>query len=258
MLLRRIGINFALTRARRSIERDRTITQCPEDAMRFRDRRDAGRALAARLADYAGRTDVIVLALPRSGVPVGYEVAKAIAAPLDIFVVRKLGTPGHEELAMGAIASGGVRVINDDVVEYLSIPEDRIDAVAAKEMVELNQREKAYRGDRPPLAVRGRIVILVDDGLATGATMRAAVAALLKRNPMRIVVAAPVAAPTTCEMIEGLADEVVCACGLKPESLFAIGPWYEDFTHTSDAEVCALLRQQSPDYAYAAVGEGTL
>src|SRR5215470_10790561 len=173
----------------------------------FRDRRAAGRVLAAHLADYADRPGVLVLALPRGGVPVAYEVARALRAPLDVFVVRKLGVPGREELAMGALATGGVRVLNQDVVDALQIPEDVIDAVTAAEQVELERRERAYRDDRPPLDVAGRTVILVDDGLATGSTMHAAVAALRQLGPARVVVAVPVGAPGSCADFEGEADE---------------------------------------------------
>ena len=176
----------------------------------FRDRAEAGRKLAEKLLEYAGRPDVLVLALPRGGVPVGYEVARALEAPLDVFVVRKLGVPGHEELAMGAIASGGVCVLNDDVVEAAEIPYRVIQAVAARELQELERRERAYRGDRPPLEVRGRTVILVDDGLATGSTMRAAVAAVRRLEPARIIVAVPTAAPSTCAELGHEADECIC------------------------------------------------
>ena len=165
---------------------------------RFRDRTEAGQRLAERLAAYAGRPDVLVLALPRGGVPVGFEVARALEAPLDVFVVRKLGVPGHEELAMGAIASGGVRVLNDDVVGALRIPDHVIDMSTSRELPELMSRERAYRGDRPPLTIHGRTVILVDDGLATGSTMRAAVAAVRRQRPARMIVAVPIAAPSTC------------------------------------------------------------
>src|SRR5262249_48995238 len=179
--------------------------------MVFADRSAAGQYLASKLGRYAGRDDVVVLALPRGGVPVGYEVARALAAPLDVFLVRKLGVPGHEELAMGAIASGGVRVLNEDVVRGLSIPPEAIDSVAEKERLELERREQAYRDGRPAPDVRGRIVILVDDGLATGSTMRAAVAALRLKGPGWIVVAVPVGAPDTCRELRREADDVVCA-----------------------------------------------
>src|SRR3981189_2671847 len=179
--------------------------------MYFRDRREAGRQLSQHLAAYANRPDVLVLALPRGGVPVAFEVARALHAPLDVFLVRKLGLPGREELAMGAIASGGVRVLNEDVVRALRIPENVIDAVAATEQQELERRERLYRGDRPPPYVRGRTVILVDDGLATGAAMLAAIKALRKMQPARIVVAVPVASRDTCEALGSEADDVVCA-----------------------------------------------
>jgi putative phosphoribosyl transferase len=205
----------------------------------FRDRADAGRQLAARLAAHAHRPDVLVLALPRGGVPVGYEVARALDAPLDIFLVRKLGVPGHEELAMGAVATGGVRVLNDDVVRALRIPRDVIDAVAATERRELSRRERAYRDDRPPPEVRGRTVILVDDGLATGSTMLAAVEAVEAQRPGRLVVAVPVAARDTCELLAAEADEVVCV--LTPEPFVAVGIWYADFSQTTDEEVRELL-----------------
>jgi predicted phosphoribosyltransferase len=208
---------------------------------RFSDRRAAGRFLAQKLAAYANRPDVIVLALPRGGVPVAYEVAAALHAPLDVFLVRKLGVPGHEEYAMGAIASGGVRVLNEEVVQALGIPDFRIEAAAAREQQELERRERAYRGNRPPPDVRGRTVILVDDGLATGASMQAAVMALRRLEPARIVVAVPTAAPETCEQMRTLADEVVCAT--TPEPFHAVGLWYEDFSQTSDEEVGALLAQ---------------
>jgi len=208
---------------------------------RFRDRREAGRFLARQLSAYANRPDVIVLALPRGGVPVAYEVAAALHAPLDVFLVRKLGVPGHEEYAMGAIASGGVRVLNEQVVQTLGIPDFRVEAAAAREQQELERRERAYRGNRPPPDVRGRTVILVDDGLATGASMQAAVIALRRLEPARIVVAVPTAAPETCEQMRALADEVVCAT--TPEPFRAVGLWYEDFSQTSDEEVGTLLAQ---------------
>jgi predicted phosphoribosyltransferase len=207
----------------------------------FRDRFDAGRQLAAKLEHYAGRPNLLVLALPRGGVPVGHEVARVLRAPLDLMLVRKLGVPGHEELAMGAIATGGIRVISSDVVAALGIPDRAIAAIAAHEEHELERRGRAYRGDRPLPEVRGKIVILVDDGLATGATMRAAVAALRTQDPDRLVVAVPVAAPETCEALRREVDEVVCT--LTPQLFFAVGKWYEDFSQISDAEVRDLLQR---------------
>src|SRR6266478_4547378 len=209
----------------------------------FRDRRDAGRLLADKLAAYANRPDVIVLALPRGGVPVAYEVARRLVAPLDVFVVRKLGVPGYEELAMGAVATGGVRVLNDQLVESLGIPDQMIDAVVSREQQELARRERLYRGGRPPPDVGGRTAILVDDGLATGATMFAAIEALRKLTPARIVVAVPTASPDTCEEMKKKADEVICA--ITPEPFHAVGRWYRDFSQTTDEEVADLLAQQS-------------
>jgi predicted phosphoribosyltransferase len=208
---------------------------------RFRDRAEAGRLLARELSAYGGRTDVLVLALPRGGVPVAFEVARALGAPLDVFVVRKLGVPGQEELAMGAIAQGGVCVVNETVVRQLHVRAGDLDAVAAAETRELERRERLYRGGRPPLDVRGRTVILVDDGLATGATMHAAVRALRAQGPAAIVVAAPVAAPETCAALSGPADD--CVCVLRPAALRGVGLWYEDFTQTGDAEVKELLER---------------
>ena len=205
----------------------------------FRDRADAGRRLAALLPSYARRDDVVVLALPRGGVPVGFVVAEALQAPLDVFVVRKLGVPGHEELAMGAVATGGVRVLNDDVVERLHLPADVVDAVTAAQRGVLAERERAYRGDRPPPDVGRRTVVLVDDGLATGATMRAALAALRQSRPFRVVVAVPVGAPPTCAGLRTEADEVVCL--LTPRPFRAVGAWYDDFSETTDTEVRDLL-----------------
>ena len=208
----------------------------------FRDRREAGQVLADELRAYAGRPDLLVLALPRGGVPVAWEVANALHAPLDVFLVRKLGVPGHEELAMGAIASGGVRVVNDYVVGSLGIPDSAIDAVAAREQQELARRERAYRGNRPAPVVRGRTVILVDDGLATGSTMRAAAAALREQEPSELVVAVPVAARETCEAFQDEVDAVVCA--ITPEPFYAVGMWYRDFSQTTDEEVHELLEHQ--------------
>ena len=209
--------------------------------MLFADRRDAGRVLTGLLTKYANRDDVLVLALPRGGVPVAFEVAHALRAPLDVFIVRKLGVPGHDELAMGAIATGGVRVLNEDVVGALGLSTKVIDAVAAREERELERRERIYRGARTPPDVRERTVILVDDGLATGSTMRAAVAALRKQRPARIVVAVPVAAAETCEEFKTEVDETVCAA--TPRMFNGVGRWYEDFSQTSDDEVHELLAQ---------------
>jgi predicted phosphoribosyltransferase len=219
--------------------------------MIFRDRADAGRALAERLGHYANRPDVLVLALPRGGVPVAYEVARALNVPLDVFLVRKLGVPGQEELAMGAIATGGVRVLNDEVVRLLQIPEDVIVSVAETQWRELERRERSYRDDRPLPEVRGRTVILIDDGLATGSTMRAAVAALRQQRPARLVVAVPVAAPATAEDLSEEVDELVCV--ETPEPFYAVGSWYEDFTQTTDAEVHALLEEAADGHPAASV-----
>jgi predicted phosphoribosyltransferase len=211
----------------------------------FPDRTEAGRLLAARLTKYADKPDVIILALPRGGVPVAYEVARALHAPMDVFIVRKLGVPGQEEVAMGAVATGGVRVINNQVVSALHIPEYVIDAVAAWELEELDRRERAYRGNRPPPDVRGKTVILVDDGLATGSTMMAAVEALRKPGPRRIVVAVPVASRDTCELLGQVVDEVVCA--VTPEPFYAVGLWYRDFSQTTDEEVRELLERSAAE-----------
>lgn len=205
----------------------------------FLDRREAGRALADRMTGLVGRSDVLVLALPRGGVPVGYEVARKLRAPLDVFLVRKLGVPGQPELAFGAIASGGVRLLNRDVVQAFCIPPEEVEAVAAAEAEELARREREYRDDRPPPDVRGQVAVLVDDGLATGASMGAAVAALSKLGPARIVVAVPVGAPSVCEAFRRIVDEVVCA--RTPDPFHAVGFWYRDFSQTSDAEVRELL-----------------
>jgi putative phosphoribosyl transferase len=207
----------------------------------FRDRRDAGRILAQKLLAYTNRPDVIVLALPRGGVPVAYEVARELNAPLDILIVRKLGLPGHEELAIGAIASGGIRVLNHDITRALNIPKEMINIVAERELKELQRREHNYRGDRPPPEVRDRTVILIDDGLATGASMRAAVAGLRAQHPARIVVAVPTAAPETCEAFEFEVDEIVCA--MTPEPFYGVGRWYEDFSQTTDQEVRSFLQE---------------
>jgi putative phosphoribosyl transferase len=218
--------------------------------MIFKDRTDAGHQLAARLTRYADRGDVFVLALPRGGVPVAYEVAKELNAPLDIFLVRKLGVPGHEELAMGAIASGGVRVLNEEIVNYLRIPDEVIDLVAAREQRELERRERAYRDERPPPDLKDRVVILIDDGLATGSTMRAAAASLRLQKPRRIVVAVPVSSRETCEEFRSEVDEIVCA--YTPERFQGVGLWYEDFSQTSDEEVRELLKRASKQQHHVA------
>ena len=207
----------------------------------FRDRANAGRQLAERLNNYANRDDVIVLALPRGGVPVGYEVAKRLHVPLDVFVVRKLGVPGYEELALGAIASGGVRVLNQDVVRILPDADQIVEAVTANELMEMERRERAYRDDRPPLDMRARTVVLIDDGLATGATMHAAVQALREQEPAKIVVAVPVCAPETCREIQKVADETVWL--FAPEWFHGVGQFYDDFSQTSDDEVRRLLAE---------------
>lgn len=211
----------------------------------FQSRTHAGQVLATMLDPYANRRDVLILGLPRGGVPVAYEVAKALRAPLDVFLVRKLGVPGQEELAMGAIASGGIRVRNEEVVGYLGIPDAVIDAVAQAEQQELRRRELLYRGARPAPEVRGRTVILIDDGLATGSTMRAAVAALRLQQPARIVVAVPVAAPSTCDELRTEVDQIVCA--MTPEPFHGVGQWYEDFSQTTDDEVRTLLERAAQE-----------
>ncbi|MEX0613050.1 MAG: phosphoribosyltransferase [Pirellulales bacterium] len=213
--------------------------------MLFRDRREAGRFLSGKLMAYADRPDVLVLALPRGGVPVAFEVVRALHAPLDVFLVRKLGVPGHDELAMGAIASGGVRVLNEDVVRGLRISTDVVDRVVAREKHELERRERSYRGVRPAPDVRGRTTILIDDGLATGSTMRAAIVALRQQGPARIVVAVPVGAPETCAEFQNEADEAICA--LTPDPFYAVGVWYRDFSQTTDQEVHALLEQAAKE-----------
>lgn len=205
----------------------------------FKDRIDAGRKLAKELSKYANRSDVLILALPRGGVPVAFEVAKELNVKMDVFIVRKLGVPGNEELAMGAIASDNIRVLNEDVVRSFQIPERVIDMVSENELRELVRREHTYRGDRPKPEVSGSTVILIDDGLATGATMRAAAAALKTKNPAKIVVAVPTAARDTCEFFGKEVDEVICV--ITPEPFYGVGAWYEDFSQTTDKEVCELL-----------------
>jgi putative phosphoribosyl transferase len=210
---------------------------------RFTNRREAGQALARSLRAYTHDPNALVLALPRGGVPVGFEIARELDIPLDIFIVRKLGVPRYEELAMGAIASGGARVLNDEVVSRLGISEQQIDAVAAREQLELERREREYRGEIPPLDVAGKTVILVDDGLATGSTMRAAIQALRQKNAGQIIVAVPVGAPDSCDRIAAEADRVICA--VQPEDFQAVGAWYDDFSQTTDAEVCELLSENA-------------
>ncbi len=207
---------------------------------RFRDRVEAGQLLGKAVADLVSdRSNLIVLALPRGGVPVGYEVARALGVPMDVFIVRKLGVPGHEELAMGAIASGGIRVMNDDVLRYVPVSKNAIEAVSARELTELARRERSYRGSKPPLDVSGKMVIVVDDGLATGSTMRAAVRALRQEKAGSIIVAVPVAARETCEDFFREVDDIVCL--RKPDPFQAVGLWYDDFSQTTDEEVHKLL-----------------
>jgi putative phosphoribosyl transferase len=211
-----------------------------DKSKRYADRAEAGRVLGAQMKErYAGREDVIVLALPRGGVPVGAELARAIGAALDVFVVRKLGAPDQPELALGAIASGGARVFNEEVVRYSSVSREDIEAVIDRERRELQRRERLYRGDRPWPELRDQIVIVADDGLATGATMRAAIAAVRQFEPLWIAAAVPVGAPETARMISELVDELICP--LQPPSFQAVGVWYDDFAPTSDDEVCKLL-----------------
>ncbi|MGH9875265.1 MAG: phosphoribosyltransferase [Pyrinomonadaceae bacterium] len=220
--------------------------------MQFANRISAGRALAKKLETYANRSDVVVLGLPRGGVPVAYEVARALNVPLDVFLVRKLGVPGCEELAMGAIATGNVCVLNDELVKDVGIRHEWIEQVAAREQRELERREKTYRSTTPPLNVRDRTVIIVDDGLATGSTMRAAVKALKNLGPAKIVVAAPVAARETCESFKAEVDST-CVCVMSPEPFQGVGRWYRDFPQTTDEEVCYLLKHtKEPPQKHAA------
>ncbi|MEN6623460.1 MAG: phosphoribosyltransferase [Smithella sp.] len=208
---------------------------------RYKDRVQAGKYLAKKLEQYAKNPDAVVLGLPRGGVVVAYEVARELQLPLDIFLVRKLGVPGYEELAMGAIASGGVRVMNEDVLRMINISQDKIEAAVKKEEKELERREKAYRGDRPGIDLKSKILILIDDGLATGATMRAAVSALYKQQPRKIVMAVPVASPETCESFKSKVDDLVCA--MTPAYFHAVGEWYEYFPQNTDEEVQQLLHR---------------
>ncbi len=215
----------------------------------FKDRRDAGRILAQDLSAYAGRSDVVIFALPRGGVPVAYEVSLALNAPLDIFIVRKLGLPGHEELAIGAIASGGIRVLNEDIILALNLPDEMINLVAEQEMRELERREKSYRGDRLPLSAHDKTAMLIDDGLATGASMRAAVAGVRTQSPARIVIAVPTAAPETCNALKFRVDEIVCA--MTPAPFLGVGQWYEDFSQVTDEEVRTLLEKANQQLLHA-------
>lgn len=208
----------------------------------FKDRAEAGRFLAQKLAQYAARPDVVVLAVPRGGVPVAYEVAQALKAPLDVFVVRKLGLPGFGECAMGAIATGGIRVLNENVISYLRIPAEVVDEITEMELDELERRERLFRGTRAPVDITGQTVIIVDDGLATGSTMRAAVKALRKQNPKNIVVAVPVGARETCDSFSEEVD-TIAVCAITPEPFNAVGLWYRDFSQTTDAEVQQFLRK---------------
>ena len=211
--------------------------------MIFRDRTDAGHILASKLTKYLNQVNTVILALPRGGVPVAYEIGKALGLPVDIFVVRKLGVPGHEELAMGAIASGGVRHINRDVVDQLRIDSETIDVASRREQKEIERREQLYRGQRSPVDVRNKTVIVVDDGLATGSTMHAAIAALRQHRPARIVVAVPAASPQACSEIADQVDEIICAA--TPEPFYAVGQWYQEFSQTTDDEVRELLARAS-------------
>ncbi len=210
-------------------------------AMNYDDRYQAGRVLVDSLKNYAKRTDVIVLALPRGGVPVAYEIAHKLSLPLDIFIVRKLGVPGHEELAMGAIASGGITVLNEEIVNLLHISTEAINNIQKSEQEELLRRERVYRGTKPSPELLGKTIILVDDGIATGYTMRAAIAALKQKKPAKLIVAIPVAARSTCEEIAPLVDEIICP--MRPVNFYAVGLWYNDFSQTTDEEVVHLLQQ---------------
>jgi putative phosphoribosyl transferase len=242
----------SLNKSTGALRSEEAGTQAGVRSMRtlFTDRHDAGRVLAGALDMYAHQPDVIVLGLPRGGVVVAFEVAQALHAPLDVFVVRKLGVPGQEELAMGAIASGGVRVLNRSIVDQLRIDAEMIDAIAEQERRELERRESLYRGDRPPLDVHGHSVLLIDDGLATGSTMRAAVVALRQLQPRRLVVGVPVSASETCDEFRSEVDDIVCA--RTPEPFLSVGMWYEDFSQTTDQEVRSLLAQASQRAAMSA------
>jgi putative phosphoribosyl transferase len=212
-----------------------------ENPMHFQNRTEGGRALAEKLLDYRDQPEVLVLALPRGGVPVAAEVAQALRLPLDVFLVRKLGAPGNEELALGAVATGGVRVLNQSIIEAFEVTQAELDSIIAAEQQELERRQRAYRDGLPPPEIRDRTVLLIDDGLATGATMYAAVLALRQQQPARIVVGVPVAAPETCAEFRDEVDEIVCA--ITPEPFYGVGMWYRDFEQTSDDEVRELLAQ---------------
>jgi putative phosphoribosyl transferase len=216
---------------------------------RFQNRSEAGKLLAAKLSNYAEAHDVIVLGLPRGGVPVAYEIAEALHAPLDVWLVRKLGVPGQEELAMGAISSGGVMILNNEIIQALSISQEAIDQVAEAEQRELERRDRAYRGDRALPQLQDHTVILVDDGIATSSTLRAAIAAFQQQHPQRIIAAAPVAPPTICEDLKRIVDDVVCLN--TPDPLQSIGMWYKDFSQTTDAEVRELLKRSAISLAAA-------
>jgi len=218
--------------------------------MIYRNRSEAGKHLAVELAKYIDRNDVLILALPRGGVPVAFEVAKVLGAPLDVFLVRKLGVPGQEELAMGAIATGGIRVLNHEVIDYLGIQPEVVEAVASKEQKELERRERVFRGDRAEPVIRNRTVILVDDGLATGSSMRAAATALYEKKPARIVVAVPICAPKTCDQYRIGVDEIFCA--ETPDPFFGVGHWYRDFSQITDDEVRELLDAARHEHAMVA------
>ncbi|MBI2891930.1 MAG: phosphoribosyltransferase [Deltaproteobacteria bacterium] len=222
--------------------------------MRYANREEAGRKLAKRLLAWAAVPDLVVLALPRGGVPVGFEVARELGAPLDVAVVRKLGVPGEEELAMGAVASGGALFLNPEVIGLLGIPAGTVDEVVRREQKEVERRERVYRDGRAPLEIEGRTVILVDDGLATGATMRAAIDSVKRRKPARLIVAVPVAAASTCEDIGALVDEIVCLA--TPEPFYAVGLWYEEFPQLDDEDVRELLRTVRQDAPVSRRGRG--
>ncbi|KTD04655.1 phosphoribosyltransferase [Legionella feeleii] len=208
---------------------------------KFSDRYEAGKVIATQLKDYANKPDVIVLALPRGGVPVGYEIAKALALPLDVFIVRKLGVPGHEELAMGAIATGGTTIFNEEIIDDLHISQSTIELILQSEREELKRREIRYRDNMPPPNLQGKTVILVDDGIATGATMRAAIKAILQHKPASIILAVPVIALSTYNEMSALVDKIIYS--MKPLNFYAVGLWYDDFSQTTDSEVSDLLKE---------------